>query len=65
MPEKCFVGVTGSVNVGILGTIKDVRGAAKRFDYRDVKHKIDNSLIGGLNGNAVAIVRACSPPKVP
>ncbi len=61
MPEKSFAGVTGSVNVGILGTIKDTRDVAKRFTHGDVKHKIGNGLIGGLNGNRAAIVRAHSP----
>ncbi|WP_375619047.1 hemagglutinin repeat-containing protein, partial [Bartonella sp. AC134YNZD] len=48
--EKSFAGVTGSVNVGILGTVKDVKDAAKRFGHGDTKHKIGNGLIAGLKG---------------
>ncbi|WP_375672364.1 MULTISPECIES: hemagglutinin repeat-containing protein, partial [unclassified Bartonella] len=48
--EKSFAGVTGSVNVGILGTVKDVKDAAKRFGHGDIKHKIGNGLIAGLKG---------------
>ncbi|WP_019223691.1 hemagglutinin repeat-containing protein [Bartonella rattaustraliani] len=48
--EKSFAGVTGSVNVGILGTVKDVTDAAKRFGHGDTKHKIGNGLIAGLKG---------------
>ncbi|WP_208438834.1 hemagglutinin repeat-containing protein, partial [Bartonella grahamii] len=48
--EKSFAGVTASVNVGILGTVKDVKDAAKRFGHGDTKHKIGNGLIAGLKG---------------
>ncbi|WP_375705879.1 hemagglutinin repeat-containing protein, partial [Bartonella sp. AA2SXKL] len=48
--EKSFAGVTGSVNVGILGTVKDVKDAVKRFGHGDTKHKIGNGLIAGLKG---------------
>ncbi|EJF74091.1 hypothetical protein MCO_01943, partial [Bartonella sp. DB5-6] len=48
--EKSFAGVTGSVNVGILGSVKDIRDAAKRFGHGDTKHKIGNGLIAGLKG---------------
>ncbi|WP_396584119.1 hemagglutinin repeat-containing protein [Bartonella grahamii] len=48
--EKSFAGVTGSVNVGILGTVQDVKNAAKRFGHGDTKHKIGNGLIAGLKG---------------
>ncbi len=53
--------MTGSINVGILGSIKDIRDVAKRFGHGDVKHKIGNGLIGGLNGNKAGIVSAHSP----
>ncbi|WP_273723931.1 hypothetical protein [Bartonella sp. AU18XJBT] len=61
MPEKSFADETGFLNVGILGTIKDIRDVAKRFGYGDVKHEIGNGLIGELNGNTTAIVSAHSP----
>ncbi|WP_330167732.1 hypothetical protein [Bartonella grahamii] len=61
MPEKSFADVAGSVNVGILGTIKDVRDVAKRFGRGDVKHKIGNGLIGGLNSKTAVIVSAHKP----
>ncbi|WP_375702957.1 hemagglutinin repeat-containing protein, partial [Bartonella sp. AA131HXZ] len=48
--EKSFAGVTGSVNVGILGAVQDVRDAVKRFGHGDTKHKIGNGLIAGLKG---------------
>ncbi|WP_039758251.1 hemagglutinin repeat-containing protein [Bartonella queenslandensis] len=48
--EKFFAGVTGSVNVGILGTLQDIRDAGKRFGHGDTKHKIGNGLIVGLKG---------------
>uniref|UniRef100_UPI0035D0722D hemagglutinin repeat-containing protein n=1 Tax=Bartonella sp. AA56HLJMS TaxID=3243434 RepID=UPI0035D0722D len=48
--ENFFAGVTGSVNVGILGTVKDVKDAVKRFGHGDTKHKIGNGLISGLKG---------------
>lgn len=48
--EKFFAGVTGSVNVGILGTVKDVKDAGTRFGHGDTKHKIGNGLIVGLKG---------------
>ncbi|WP_144754693.1 hemagglutinin repeat-containing protein [Bartonella saheliensis] len=48
--EKFFAGVTGSVNIGLLGTVKDVKDAAKRFGHGDTKHKIGNGLIVGLKG---------------
>uniref|UniRef100_UPI0035D0B962 hemagglutinin repeat-containing protein n=1 Tax=Bartonella sp. AA81SXKL TaxID=3243438 RepID=UPI0035D0B962 len=48
--EKSFAGVTGSVNVGILGAVKDVKDAVKRFGHGDTKHKIGNGLIAGLKG---------------
>ncbi|WP_244614022.1 hemagglutinin repeat-containing protein [Bartonella kosoyi] len=48
--EKFFAGVTGSVNVGILGTVQDIRDAGKRFGHGDTKHKIGNGLLGGLKG---------------
>ncbi|UTO28634.1 hemagglutinin repeat-containing protein [Bartonella harrusi] len=48
--EKSFAGVTASVNIGILGTIQDVKNAAKRFDHGDTKHKIGNAILGGLKG---------------
>ncbi len=48
--EKSFAGVTGSVNVGILGAEQDVRDAVKRFGHGDTKHKIGNGLIAGLKG---------------
>uniref|UniRef100_UPI0035CFC700 hemagglutinin repeat-containing protein n=1 Tax=Bartonella sp. AA9NXGY TaxID=3243443 RepID=UPI0035CFC700 len=48
--ENFFAGVTGSVNVGILGTVKDVKDAVKRFGHGDTKHKIGNGIILGLKG---------------
>uniref|UniRef100_UPI00280B3BF6 hemagglutinin repeat-containing protein n=1 Tax=Bartonella raoultii TaxID=1457020 RepID=UPI00280B3BF6 len=48
--EKFFAGVTGSVNIGLLGTVKDVKDVAKRFGHGDTKHKIGNGLIVGLKG---------------
>ncbi|WP_273760991.1 hemagglutinin repeat-containing protein, partial [Bartonella sp. AU16XJBT] len=48
--EKFFAGVTGSVNVGVLGTVQDIRDAGKRFGHGDTKHKIGNGLLGGLKG---------------
>ncbi|WP_375608399.1 MULTISPECIES: hemagglutinin repeat-containing protein [unclassified Bartonella] len=48
--ENFFAGVTGSVNVGILDTIQDIRDAGKRFGHGDTKHKIGNGLIAGLKG---------------
>ncbi len=48
--ENFFAGVTGSVNVGILSTIKDMRDVVKRFDHGDTKHKIGNGIILGLKG---------------
>ncbi|SPU27769.1 Hemolysin precursor [Candidatus Bartonella washoeensis] len=49
--EKSFAGVTGSINVSILGTVQDVKNAAKRFDHGDTKHKIGNGIIVGLKGH--------------
>ncbi|CDO46871.1 filamentous hemagglutinin [Bartonella henselae] len=48
--EKSFAGVTGSVNVGILGTVQDIRDAVKRAKNKDNKHHIINGLLGGLKG---------------
>uniref|UniRef100_UPI0035D02467 hemagglutinin repeat-containing protein n=1 Tax=Bartonella sp. PS17NMGDW TaxID=3243573 RepID=UPI0035D02467 len=48
--ENFFAGVTGSVNVGILSTIKDMRDVVKHFDHGDTKYKIGNGIILGLKG---------------
>lgn len=48
--EKFFAGVTGSVNVGLLGNLQDVKDAVKRFGHGDTKHKIGNGLIVGFKG---------------
>ncbi|WP_375621886.1 hemagglutinin repeat-containing protein, partial [Bartonella sp. AA97HXZ] len=48
--ENFFAGVTGSVNVGILSTIQDIKDAGKRFGHGDTKHKIGNGIILGLKG---------------
>uniref|UniRef100_UPI0035CF00ED hemagglutinin repeat-containing protein n=1 Tax=Bartonella sp. AP153HLJHH TaxID=3243470 RepID=UPI0035CF00ED len=48
--ENFFAGVTGSVNVGILSTIQDIKDAGKHFGHGDTKHKIGNGIILGLKG---------------
>ncbi|WP_375707070.1 hemagglutinin repeat-containing protein, partial [Bartonella sp. AA126HLJHH] len=48
--ENFFAGVTGSINVGILSTIQDIKDAGKRFGHGDTKHKIGNGIILGLKG---------------
>nr|WP_172462894.1 hemagglutinin repeat-containing protein [Bartonella doshiae] len=48
--EKSFAGFTGSVNVGLIGKLQDIREGTKGFVYGDGIYKIGSGVIAGLKG---------------
>nr|WP_172462896.1 hemagglutinin repeat-containing protein [Bartonella doshiae] len=48
--EKSFAGFTGSVNVGLVGKLQDIREGTKGFVYGDGIYKIGSGVIAGLKG---------------